>query len=152
MTLRGRQPNSRRCGKMTEVQSKILQFLENYIDPSSGECTPSQKQIAKRLQISRGYVGQALRQLAKDGHIEIEERWMHQPWDGGPPFMATPASRIHHSLGDGKPYRVENRYTVRKSRSGIMSTSAEEQLPLPFPPFEKTFVVRQSTSRSLVCS
>lgn len=131
---------------MTEVQSKILQFLDEYIDPISGECTPSQKQIAERLQISRGYVGQTLRQLAKDGYIEIEERWMHEPWDGRPPFLATRESRIHHPLADGNPYRVENRYTVRKSH--IMSTSAAEQLSLPFPPFEKTVIVTRSTSRS----
>lgn len=60
---------------MADSKSKILEFLTIYKDPQTGECTPAVWKIAEAVNLSDGHVRRLLRQLAKEGFIEIQERW-----------------------------------------------------------------------------
>jgi len=72
---------------MIAAEDRVLDFLLNYRDPETGECTPTIRTIAENLSLSRVYVQQILRRLRQAGRIEAIERWD----DGGFPGNLYPA-------------------------------------------------------------
>jgi len=61
--------------KLNTAQLRILEFLQSYHDPETGECTPSIKEIADAVGLSRAYVTQLLRKLRQSEVISAKARW-----------------------------------------------------------------------------
>lgn len=68
---------------MATADDRILAFLKEYIDPQTGECTPTIRTIADHLHLSTSYVQQILRRLKQSGRVEAIERFKHDPDDPG---------------------------------------------------------------------
>lgn len=103
---------------MADSQLKILEFLQTYNDPRTGQCTPSVKKIADGVKLSRGHVRRLLRQLVSEGFLEIEERWRATE----DPYGDANSETIER---DSNLYRFvtpKGNQQPRLRRSGIMST------------------------------
>lgn len=61
--------------KKKRKQEAVLAFLRSYKDPRNGLCTPSMKEIAAAVGISRDYAAHLIKQLAAVGTIEKTEGW-----------------------------------------------------------------------------
>ena len=60
---------------MNDSQRRVLEFLKTYRSPHTKECTPSIKEIALGVGLSRGHVQTILGKLVANGQIEKNERW-----------------------------------------------------------------------------
>lgn len=97
---------------MSISQQRVVEFLRQFKDPQTGQCTPSMKQIAEGLGLSRGYVQRLVSDLVRKGIVASEERWAYL--DGE----------------DELPYRASNLYRILRETASIriraiMSTFAD---------------------------
>lgn len=68
----------------SSAQRRILEFLKEYRNSETGECTPSIREIAKATELSPGYVQGLISDLVLKGVIERQERWQHFPGEAAP--------------------------------------------------------------------
>lgn len=61
--------------KLKPKQQAVLTFLQTYKDPMTGLCTPTLKEIASAVGISRDYAARLTKDLVEAGAIDKTKGW-----------------------------------------------------------------------------